>query len=100
MSGSESAAARAALEDEKETTTQREQAVEDLFGTRVILGPLQLKKPLLRHEIDDGLTDAQRSAQQATERRLAESAAKEKSYRDRIQEFNEKLSKLTDHNEM
>jgi hypothetical protein len=82
------------------TQLDREKAMEELFGTKVILGQLQLKKPLLRHELDDGLTDAQRSAEQAKERRLAIAAAREKSYRESIQQFNEKLSKLTDHNEM
>ena len=80
--------------------TEREQALEELFGTRIVTGPLQLKRPLQRHQMDDGLTDAQRAAEQAKERRLAEQAAKDKSYREKIQAFNEKLAKMPDHNEM
>jgi len=76
---------------------------EEIFGgVEIVRGPLKLKKPLrpLEEEEDDGLTEAQRAAERAKEKRLVEDAVKGVSYKEKIQQFNEKLAKLTDHNEM
>uniref|UniRef100_A0A7S1D8Y5 DUF1754-domain-containing protein n=1 Tax=Cyclophora tenuis TaxID=216820 RepID=A0A7S1D8Y5_CYCTE len=51
---------------------------------------------------DDEMTDAERRALKFKEdRELQElEAAAQKSHRDRVEEFNEKLSKLTEHNDI
>ena len=73
---------------------------EALFRTRIVRGPLQLKRLSTDKEAAyEGMTEVQREAERAKEKRLSKRAA-DASYRDKIQTFNEKLAKLTDYNEM
>ena len=94
-------------EEDGETTSSNTMDYEKLFaGVQIIRGPLQLKRPLQRgfahdeEEEDDGMTDAQRQAEQAKEKRMIEAAARDFSYKEKIEQFNAKLAKMSDHNEM
>ena len=81
---------------------QDEKYYEKIFGTKVITGPLALKKPLVKETYTpyEQMTDAQRSAEAAKEKRALEIALRSESYEERISKFNKKLAKETEHNEM
>ena len=77
--------------------------LEENFDVRLVQGPLALKRPLLKISKildEEELTESQRRQVDAQRSAQQEILAKQQSYQARVAQFNSKLAKESEHNEM